>query len=196
MSIKKKLGLGLASAALGLALVGGGTFAYFSDTEVTENTFAAGTLDLAVNPITIIDVNNLKPGDWMPRTFNLENNGSLDISQVLLTTDYTISGTDEDFGKHIKVNFLRNEDKSGVLLPTNVIVSKTLYELKSMSPDAVKNLSHSIFAEKSGLKAGTKDKLAVQFEFVDNGEDQNNLQGASVELKWTFDAKQTKGERR
>ncbi|WP_144460294.1 CalY family protein [Siminovitchia fortis] len=196
MSIKKKLGMGVASAALGIALVGGGTFAYFSDVEATNNTFAAGTLDLAVNPTTIIDVSNLKPGDWMPRTFKLENNGSLDISKVLIETDYTVEGTDEDFGKHIKVNFLRNEDKSGVLLPSNVIVSKTLYELKTMSPDAVKNLSHSIFAEKSGLKAGTNDKLAVQFEFVDNGQDQNEFQGASLQLKWTFTAEQTKGEKR
>ncbi|MBS4197224.1 TasA family protein [Lederbergia citri] len=199
MSIKKKLGLGLASAALGLSLVGGGTFAYFNDVEITNNTFAAGTLDLAVNPTTIIDVSNLKPGDSIPRTFNLENNGTLDISQVILTTDYTVSGSmlkDDDFGKHIKVNFLRNEDKSGILVPSNVIVSKTLHELKNMSPDAVKNLSHSIFAEKSGLKVGTKDKLAVQFEFVDNGKDQNEFQGASLRLTWTFDAKQTKGERK
>src|SRR5690606_23821899 len=92
MSIKKKLGLGLASAALGLSLVGGGTFAYFNDVEATNNTFAAGTLDLAVNPTTIIDVSNIKPGDWMPRTFQLENNGTLDISSVILTTDYTVSG--------------------------------------------------------------------------------------------------------
>ena len=31
MGIKKKLGLGVASAALGLSLIGGGTFAYFND---------------------------------------------------------------------------------------------------------------------------------------------------------------------
>lgn len=38
------------TAALGLSLIGGGTFAYFSDSETTNNTFAAGTLDLAVEP--------------------------------------------------------------------------------------------------------------------------------------------------
>ena len=35
MGIKQKLGLGVASAALGVALVGGGTYAYFSDTAET-----------------------------------------------------------------------------------------------------------------------------------------------------------------
>ena len=55
MTIKKKLGLSVATAALGLSLIGGGTYAYFSDQEVTQNTFAAGTLDLAINPTTIVD---------------------------------------------------------------------------------------------------------------------------------------------
>ena len=53
MSLKKKLGMGVASAALGLSLIGGGTFAYFSDKEVSNNTFAAGTLDLTLDPKTL-----------------------------------------------------------------------------------------------------------------------------------------------
>src|SRR5690625_6753752 len=88
MGIKKKLGMGVATAVLGIGLIGGGTFAYFSDTAEATNTFATGTLDLAVNPTTIIELDNLKPGDWMNKTFKLENGGTLDISKVLLTTDY------------------------------------------------------------------------------------------------------------
>ena len=41
MTLKKKLGMGITSAVLGAALVGGGTFAFFSDKEVSNNTFAA-----------------------------------------------------------------------------------------------------------------------------------------------------------
>ncbi|MCM3090498.1 MULTISPECIES: TasA family protein [unclassified Cytobacillus] len=198
MNLKKKLGMGIASAALGISLIGGGTFAYFNDVETTNNTFAAGTLDLAVNPATIIDVSNLKPGDWMYRTFQLENNGTLDISKVLLTTHF--DDASDEFAKHIKVNFLINEDKSGILGPSNVITSKTLYELKNLSPDAVDNVSASIFGwqdgERDGLKANTSDKLHVQFEFVDNGQDQNEFQNASLALTWKFDAKQTRGQSR
>ena len=58
----KKLGMGVASAALGLSLIGGGTFAYFSDKEVSNNTFAAGTLDLTLDPKTLVNIENLKPG--------------------------------------------------------------------------------------------------------------------------------------
>lgn len=195
MSLKKKLGMGIGTAVLGLSLVGGGTFAYFSDTAVSENTFAAGTLDLAVNPEVIIDVDNLKPGDWMPRTFHLENNGSLDISKVLLETDYTVEGND-NFGEHIRVNFMKNVDKSGLFVPADVITHKTLAELKSMTPDAVEGLWYTIFGEDSGLKAGDDDMFYVVFEFVDNDEDQNEFQGAKLNLKWTFNAEQTAGERR
>jgi len=209
MNIKKKLAMGIATGALAVSMIGGGTYAYFNDVETSTNTFAAGTLDLAVNPTTIIDVNNLKPGDWMPRHFKLENDGSLDISQVLLSTSYTQQGGgDMDFGKHIRVNFLTNIDKGGVsfengwwnptIRPSNPIVSTTLYDLKTMSPDAVKNLSNTIFTlEPSGLRNGDTDDLFVVFEFVDNNNDnQNALQGASLELKWKFDAKQTAGSRR
>lgn len=197
MNIKKKLGLGVASAALGLSLIGGGTYAYFNDVETTNNTFAAGTLDLAVNPETIINVSNIKPGDWMNRTFKLENNGSLDISKVLLTTNYTVNDAKgnnaDDFGKHIRVNFLQNIDKSGIIVPNDIIYSTTLFDLKGTAPDAVQKKIWSFFGENSGLKAGTDDNFYVQFEFVENDEDQNEFQEDSISLEWKFDAKQTAG---
>ena len=40
-----------------------GTYAYFSDQEVTHNKFAAGTLDFAMRPTTSLNLDNLKPGD-------------------------------------------------------------------------------------------------------------------------------------
>ncbi|EFV75588.1 hypothetical protein HMPREF1013_04083 [Bacillus sp. 2_A_57_CT2] len=206
MSLKKKLGLGIASAALGISLVGGGTFAYFNDVETTNNTFAAGTLDLAVNPTTIIDVNNIKPGDRMSRTFKLENNGSLDISKVLINTNYEVvnkagaAANSDDFGKHIRVNFLKNEDKNGVIQrPENIIVSTTLADLKGEMPDAVENKIWAFLGwgdEASGIEAGSSDDLYVQFEFVDNNADQNEFQGDSLKLTWKFDAKQTAGTNR
>ncbi|AZB43569.1 cell division protein FtsN [Bacillus sp. FJAT-42376] len=193
MGIKKKLGLGLASAALGLSLVGGGTYAYFNDKADAASSFAAGTLDLNVNPTTIIDVKNIKPGDYMTRAFKLENSGSLDIKKVLLTTDYTVNegaaGNNSDFGDHIQVNFLYNADKLN-----DVIYSTTLKELKDMDPNVLdKNVFTPLF-ERKGLKAGTTDDLFVQFEFIDNEQDQNEFQGDSLQLKWNFEARQGKGE--
>ncbi|TQR10141.1 TasA family protein [Psychrobacillus soli] len=195
MNLKKKLAMGIATGALAVSMIGGGTYAYFNDVETSTNTFAAGTLDLAVNPETIIDVKNIKPGDWMYRGFKLENNGTLDISKVLLTTEFTESVA--GFGDHIVVEFLINEDKSSILGASNVIDSMTLSELANMSADAVKNESPKWFGwqggENSGLKAGTKDQLHVMFRFNDNKQDQNAYQNANLSLKWKFDAQQTAG---
>ncbi|GAB3799111.1 TasA family protein [Virgibacillus kimchii] len=192
MNIKKQLSMGIMSAALGISLIGGGTFAYFSDTVTTENTFAAGTLDLAAEPETIINVDNMKPGDSMVRTFELQNNGSLDIHRVFLDTEYTVDDAEgnntEDFGEHIEVEFLYNVDKLD-----EVIFSTTLAELRDMTPEAVgEHALNPILGE--GLPSGDFDDLVVKFNFVDNGEDQNQFQGDALELEWTFTATQTEGE--
>lgn len=198
MGIKQKLGLGVASAAMGLALIGGGTYAYFSDTEVSNNTFAAGTLDLALDPTKIIQVDNIKPGDTMTREFKLENNGSLDIGAVDLYTDYEVidsghNNNGDDLGDHIRVNFMLNKDKLD-----NVIWSTTLSQLKNSSPDVIEgNFWSQFFAEKGGkLAAGTNDTIYIQYEFVDNNEDQNHFQKDKLKLEWTFEAMQTDGEKR
>ncbi len=197
MGIKQKLGLGAASAVLGLSLIGGGTYAYFSDTAEATATFAAGTLDLSADPTTIIDVKNIKPGDKMLRSFNLVNGGTLDIASISLKTSYAVHDSKgnnvEDFGKHIRVNFLVNADKAD-----GVIYSTTLDALKGMTPDVIEgNVLSGWLAERGGkLEAGTGDKLYVEYEFVESGEDQNQFQGDSLELKWTFEGKQGKGVRR
>ncbi|WP_373893642.1 TasA family protein [Virgibacillus natechei] len=193
MGIKKKLGLGLATAALGISLVGGGTFAYFSDTAESENTFAAGTLDLSVDPEVIINMENLRPGDYEFRTFYLENNGSLDISEVLLNTSYEVVDAEgdntNDFGEHIRVNFLENYDKAEEDQYNDIIYSTTLAELQDMAPDAVAKNVLGFENEQSGLAAGTNDTMYVEFEFVENGENQNQFQGDELTLNWSFEAR-------
>jgi spore coat-associated protein N len=199
MTLKKKLGMGVMSAALGLSLVGGGTYAFFSDTETSNNTFAAGTLDLKLDPTTFVDVSNLKPGDTMFREFKLINSGTLDIDNILLSTGYKVTDAKGDnkgdFGEHIRVNFLYNADKDS--LP---IQSLTLKELQDKSknmddPNVIQFWDEFWDQIFNGiLAAGSDDTLYVQFEFVDNGEDQNEFQGDKLELEWKFNATQTEGE--
>ncbi|WP_019377446.1 CalY family protein [Virgibacillus halodenitrificans] len=193
MGIKKQLGMGIMSAALGISLIGGGTYAYFSDSEQTSNTFAAGTLNLAVNPTTIVEVDNLQPGSSITRNFELQNNGSLDIRKVYLESAYTVNdahnNNTEDFGEHIQVQFLYNADKFD-----EVIFETTLAELKDMSPEAVnESIFYPEFGEQ-GLEAGSVDDLTVKFNFLDNGGDQNQFQGDSLQLNWTFNAEQGESE--
>lgn len=102
MGLKKQLGMGIGAAALGLALIGGGTSAYFSSSETSNNTFAAGELDLSMEPTEVVDLDNMKPGDTVTEDFELQNNGTLDIEKVLLETDYSVvddkGDNTEDFG--------------------------------------------------------------------------------------------------
>jgi predicted ribosomally synthesized peptide with SipW-like signal peptide len=101
--VKKILGLSIA-ALLVLGLVGGGTWAYFSDTETsTGNFFAVGTLDLEVNgadPLTgtLIDGSSvqLAPGDSLTQvSIPCDNTGNLTgdlyvrISSVVAAGGYT-----------------------------------------------------------------------------------------------------------
>ncbi|MGG2093113.1 biofilm matrix protein CalY [Bacillus sp. S13(2024)] len=195
MGLKKKLGMGVASAALGLSLIGGGTFAFFSDKEVSNNTFAAGTLDLSLNPKTIIDINNLKPGDYARKEFVLQNKGSLAIKDVKLATKYTVEdakgdNNGKDLGEHIKVKFIWNWNTQ-----SEPVYETTLAELQKLDPDLVaKDVFAPEWSKEGGLAAGSEDYLWVQFELVDNGQDQNIFQGDKLNLEWTFNASQTNGE--
>lgn len=193
MNMKKQLAIGVISATLGLSLIGGGTFAYFSDSETTDNTFSAGTFDLAAQPTTMFDIGNIQPGDSMIRDFQLENSGSLDVNKVTLETDYTVIDAEndntDDFGNHILVEFLYNADQLN-----EVIYETTLAELKDMTPEAVNEEVFIPVLGEDGLEAGTSDDLVVQLSFIDNGEDQNQFQGDALSLEWTFNAEQTAGE--
>lgn len=200
MNLKKKLAMGIATGTLAVSLIGGGTYAYFNDVEVNNSNFAAGTLDINVAgndaANAIIDVTNLKPGDTMLRTFKLNNTGSLDVSKVLLTSTYGVTDTNgnnngADFGDHIKVKFLANNDKASA-----VIWETTLSELSLTDVVDRDILGWVLGGERDGLKARTSDDLTVLFEFVNNGQDQNIFQGDSLQLNWSFEAKQTAGQSR
>ncbi|MDA1775369.1 TasA family protein [Bacillus cereus] len=197
MSFKKKLGVGVVSAALGLSFVGGGTYAYFSDHVVTNNTFTVGTLDLAMQPTTSLNLNQLKPGDKILKKFNLKNNGTLDIQDVVMKIDYTVNDAlknnqGDDFGKHIKVQFLWDWDPA-----KSPVYETTLTELKEQGSEIVsKKVFASKWTESRGLQPGKMDWFWMKFIFEDNGKDQNIFQGDSIALKMEFQANQTEGRER
>lgn len=190
MGFTKTISKGVMTAALGLSLMGGGTFAYFSDTFETKNTFAAGTLDLSINPNAVVNIDNIKPGDEVYREFTFENKGSLDIYQVLLDTKYTVedakSDNTDDLANHIKVTIMYNTSSATV-----PIVETTLAQLKEQTPDltAIDEFVGGI-QRPDGIPPGEKEKMFVLFQFVDNGEDQNQFQGDKLQVDWTFNAKQ------
>jgi len=190
MGFTQKITKGVMTAALGMSLIGGGTFAYFNDAVDTQNTFAAGTLDLGMNPNAVVNVSNIKPGDEIYREFTLENNGTLQISKVLLDTKYNVedvkSDNTEDLAKNIKVTIMYNTSSA-----TNTVVETTLYDLQNQQPD-ITAIDTSIGTKPDGIVPGDKEKIFVLFEFIDNGKNQNQFQGDKLQVNWTFNA-QTEG---
>jgi len=108
--MKKILGLTIA-ALLVMALVGGGTWAYFSDVEaVTENTFTAGTLDLE---LTDVDpdgfdtetqtwvFSNMYPTDANGATLTLTSkagsiDGYIDLDNIIVADDENDPGPESE----------------------------------------------------------------------------------------------------
>ncbi|ETT58466.1 MULTISPECIES: TasA family protein [Paenibacillus] len=195
MNVKKTLGLGVVSAALGLTLVGGGTFAYFSSTSTSSASFNNGTLSLQSDPSVIVNLSNLKPGDTVLRDFKLKNDGTLNIPKVVLRTSSAITDAQGDNGSHnfkddIIVTFLVNKDKKESPL---LVIS--LADLEQESPDLVARgiLGAILGGEKSGIKAGTSDNLTIQFAFKETLQPQNYYQGDTLALTLNFEANQEKG---
>ena len=217
MGIKKKLGLGVGAAALGLSLIGGGTLAYFNDTATVNNQFAAGTLNLDVqkDPESAVnfDLRNLKPGDNATRYFILSNGGSLSIKDVLMDVGASefLDGmvakgktSDSNVNQYLsqfKVDFFRvqNPDISNISAwPAKadlVIHDVSLADLVAgtytgINPSYVSGTKLNI--SPTGLQVGDKDGVAIKITFVDNG-NQNIYQGDSAKVAFNLTAEQEAG---
>lgn len=202
MSLKKQFAVTLASVGLGAALIGGGTFAWFNATaQIEGNTFAAGTMKIGATPASaVFNVTNLKPGDWMERSFVVENEGSITVDKLLMNIDYTVNDANnnngaQNFDENLKVYLLKSTDEN-IPFPERVIISpnngKTLKELKAMGKVDVS----SIYTQFGDLPPGTADKIHVGIVFENKNEDQNRYQGDSVNLKFGLEGTQKAGERR
>ena len=106
--MKKILGLTVV-ALMVMGLVGGGTWAYFSDVETSAgNTFGAGTLDLQVdseNPWASapISISNIAPGAASASTnITATNIGSLAGDLYVRISDYTDAGGDNPEPEQVK----------------------------------------------------------------------------------------------
>lgn len=184
MNLKKKLLTGMATAALGIGLIGGGTYAYFNDVEEASSTFANGLLDLGINKEAIIEIEDFVPGDTVNGNFELSNDGTVDMKEVILNADYEVidkneSNNGDDLGKHIRVEYLYKVNGKETL-----VFQKMLSELKNNPMQVLKEFPAESKAE----------KFTVRFKFIDNEGNQNHFQGDALKLKWKFEAVQRDGK--
>ncbi|MBP1971189.1 spore coat-associated protein N [Virgibacillus natechei] len=174
LNIKHKLITSFVAGALGIILISGGTFAYFSDEIETTNNIQSGTLELGISDMedgVLFEFDNKQPGDKFDYSFDLTNDGSLEIGDVTL---FSIITDNEDFGSQITINSLK--------------VNKDEIEAdKEMSLDELEKL---VIIEEFAVDE--EIRVDVEFEFVeDENIDQNKYQGESMELEWKFQAMQT-----
>jgi len=162
MSLKAKLTMGILSAAAGISLISGGTYASFTDVEQAQASYAAGTLNLELKNVTgktigtdlfSSTLGNLKPGDSVEKTFALVNSGTLSIRDVFLKATYSeedyVDGADPASAVYEKIDEkhkIRNsaddfadqitiEVSSGEILPLKLVWKGTLKELHKDSVD-------------------------------------------------------------
>ncbi|MRX72605.1 hypothetical protein GJU40_10645 [Bacillus lacus] len=210
MSVKKKVVMGMSSIALGALAVMGGTFAYFSDSVSADSHFTNGTLVLKPKKpyLENFSIDNWKPGDKLVAekdnqdpSMVLNNQGTLPMNVFMKVTSHS----EKDTHKHIVVNSLKfgGEDILGKITDINSDGKISLDELdeftKKAAPATVNGNSISdvgafigFLPAKDNTNLGIK-AVTYSLEFLDNGKEQNYLQGDKTKIGFQFTGLQTDG---
>lgn len=209
--MKKILGLTVA-ALLVMGLVGGGTWAYFSDTETsTGNVLTAGTLNLSVNDVdpltTSIDISGVYPGQTGSVDWLLKNDGtiagSLDIVFSSIVDDENgVNEPEEDDGDEDgtvatpgtngelaeKVYVLcyidDNDDDAYDALDGDTLIWDNYIKGGGTDLGAAEELSN--FAMAANYGSGDDKAFRLEWEVVESGID-NEIQSDSTGFDITFE---------
>jgi len=163
--MKRILGLTIA-ALLVIAMVGGATWAYFSDSESTvDNTFTAGTLDLTRDTLSEstlaflsdVEVGNVAPGD------------SDDTGSTLLANGGTLSGElDIDLGSVVETAGASGECAGGTELADNLYMAIWLdedneggWEIGDVGLEASANTEYGYEAGVSSTSTGAGSTITL-----------------------------------
>ncbi len=199
--MKKILGLGMV-ALLVMALVGGGTWAYFSDVETSgENILSAGTMNLglsntAANGSATSSVNgtwvlsNMAPGDnATAAALHARNSGTINMTSVNITfahtitdgTPATVSGSPWALSTDNMSNmiWIKTATWNGTGSSVNVtnLINKTLGDLAALASFSLGNLN-----------AGAEAALTIGWSL--NATATNGCQGDSANITVTLTGNQ------
>lgn len=203
--MKKIIGLTVA-ALLIIGIIGGGTFAYFSDTETSvSNTLTAGTLDLNINggdiAVTTLSVSDVAPGDSGSDNSTLANIGSLlgelDISTTEVTNTPGAGGTEYEggsgeLGANAELAMYIDVDQSGDWSAGDIGLKtdNTTYTHPTALDYAIfDNYASLSWDATENLSASASDDFRMLWQ-VPTGAG-NDIQGDSVSVNITFVLEQT-----
>jgi spore coat-associated protein N len=210
--MKKIVGLTV-SALMVMGLIGGGTWAFFSDTESSDNNiFAAGTLDLTINggndPVTLLTVSNLYPGQSGANHTTLVNAGSIggtlgiavdsitntESASGLEFTGDSINGSSGELGAVVEMAIFIDVDQNGgytTSIDIGLKADGTTYS-SLMDYQPINNYTGANWTDvyAGSMAAGTEDDIYIIYRLFPPETADNTYQGDSVSVDFTFDLKQ------
>lgn len=182
--MRKILGLTVA-AVLVMGLVGGGTWAFFSDTEQsTGNIFTAGTLDLGLSntdnssstgsTTVTFTATAWAPGESVNGTLYVNNNGSIDMASV----NITVSVADFNDGTPVSVDAGGGGDTDN--LTKMIYISAATWNSGNVATLVGKTIDELTTTEVDfgSLPANTQYPLFLEWSF--NGTATNGCQGDDI----------------
>ena len=210
--MNKKILISLSVISVITAIAIGGTMAYFSDTETSENnTFAAGTMDLDINGADIavrtMNLSDLAPGDDGKGIATLKNSGSLsgelDIAMGTVTnypcTDGKNDGTEYcnanagTLGANTEMALYVDVDGGGIWTSGDIGLKSdgsTYTSSISLDYDNIDNYSGVAWDDVYGglMVNGDQDGFVIDWKVsTDAG---NGIQGDALEFDITFTLEQ------
>jgi spore coat-associated protein N len=191
--MRKILALSVA-ALLVMGLVGGGTWAYFTDTETSDGSFLAGTLDLGLYGSTntsstgsisgSFSASDWAPGDTEDGSIFVNNNGSIALTHLNFSIDVDAftdgtpatvdAGGGGDTDNISKMIYVSTATFGGS--PVATLVGQTLDDLDGTPVDL------------GTLAASTEKELAIQWTF--NTTATNGCQGDQLDITINFEGTQ------
>lgn len=197
--MKKILGTAIA-AFLILAIVGGGTWAYFSDPETsTGNILSAGTLDLKTDDVDGVTatllLQNMKEGDTTgAQTIVLKNAGSINAATLSIDAGYVESDTGaEPTDTDLDTNL--TADQFAALLTVNTMTYNSIDLLTGNGiTDAntngridMQDVAGATITNQAGINGGgaTKD-FVINVTLYDPGALSNDPQNDGIDITITF----------
>ena len=206
--MKKILGLTV-TAIIVMALVGGGTWAYFSDPETsTNNALTAGTLDLTLDgaddPVTMFSIGSVYPGDSGNGTTLLANSGTqgeLDISVVAVnntestgSTEFEsdVIGTGGELGSVAELAIFLDIDDNGNFNSGDIGLksNQTTYNATSVLDWATADSYSGKTWDAVIASFSTSVDFWVEWRVPIGGSADNTIQGDSISANITFTLEQ------
>lgn len=189
MKLKTKYLLGGVSIALGAALIGSSTYAFFvSQTSSSNNEFAIGDISMQVIDVgpkgkEKIMKENAQPGDTFSVRKQVKNTGNLDINSVGLNIKYTLSSTN-DIGSEMDIHTIKYGDNTK---STNELIDLG-YDLNNDGKVTFQELTKKEL-NFGGILAKEEKELLIDGVFYNSEHSQNEYQSETLTADFVFTAK-------